>query len=79
MGTSRHTYTEVAIFRAVDGNFLGEYVAACANDRCGYLGEDNCCLWDGDLILSSLCRAYVHFGGLAYEKVSPTWYVVFSL
>lgn len=30
-------YTEMSIFVAIDGDFAGEYVAGCQNDRCGYL------------------------------------------
>jgi hypothetical protein len=32
-------YTESAIFRSANGEFIGEYVAACAADRCGYFGK----------------------------------------
>jgi hypothetical protein len=30
---------ESAIYVTVEGEFWGEYVATCAADRCGYLGE----------------------------------------
>lgn len=33
-------FVESAIFRATDGRFAGEYIAACASERgCGYLGK----------------------------------------
>jgi hypothetical protein len=32
-------YTETAIFKAFTGEFIGEYMAGCAEGRCGYLGE----------------------------------------
>jgi hypothetical protein len=33
------TYTEAAIFVSTQGPFMGEYIAACASDSCGYLGK----------------------------------------
>jgi hypothetical protein len=35
--TTGVTYTESAIYMAVDGPNFGEYVASCATSRCGYL------------------------------------------
>jgi len=32
-------FTEAAIYIPVFGRFAGEYVAECANSRCGYLGQ----------------------------------------
>lgn len=32
------SYTETAIFRALDGPYAGEYVASCASGSCGYMG-----------------------------------------
>jgi len=39
-GVGDATYTEAAIFRAINGEFTGEYVAACAQNTCGYLGKN---------------------------------------
>jgi hypothetical protein len=32
-------YVESEIYTATEGPFWGEYVAGCAADRCGYLGQ----------------------------------------
>ena len=32
-------FIESAIFCVVEGDFIGEYVACCARDRCGYYGQ----------------------------------------
>jgi hypothetical protein len=32
-------YTETAILLCTEGQFVGEYIATCANDRCGYFGK----------------------------------------
>ena len=32
-------FTEVAIYIPVFGRYAGEYVAECAQSRCGYLGQ----------------------------------------
>ena len=32
-------FVEAAIYRATSGHYSGEYVATCAKNRCGYLGE----------------------------------------
>jgi|SRR5258708_7860352 hypothetical protein len=32
-------YTECAIYIPLEGQYKGEYVAGCAFNRCGYLGE----------------------------------------
>lgn len=34
-------FTEAAIYIPVFGRYGGEYVAACANNRCGYVGQYN--------------------------------------
>ena len=33
------TFTESAIYVAIDGAYSGEYVAGCALNSCGYLGD----------------------------------------
>jgi hypothetical protein len=38
-GYGPRAYTEAAIFVATMGQFVGEYIAACARDRCGYLSK----------------------------------------
>jgi hypothetical protein len=32
-------FKEAAVFMAVRGRHAGQYVAACADDRCGYFGD----------------------------------------
>jgi hypothetical protein len=32
-------YKEASIYLAIDGQYKGEYIAECAEDRCGYLGQ----------------------------------------
>ena len=36
-------FVEAAIYLVTSGAYAGEYVASCATDNCGYLGEF-CCL-----------------------------------
>ena len=36
---SGSSYTETTVMVATCGRLSGEYVAACAKDRCGYLGN----------------------------------------
>ena len=32
-------YKEASIYVAIGGRYKGEYIAECAEDRCGYLGQ----------------------------------------
>jgi len=34
-------YTEAAIFRAFEGEFIGEFMAGCAEGTCGYLSKEH--------------------------------------
>lgn len=36
---SESAFTEAAVFMVVRGRFSGKYVAACAQEKCGYLGK----------------------------------------
>src|ERR1700742_4542741 len=38
-GTKETHYTEAAIYLPVQGLYKGEYVAECAESKCGYLGK----------------------------------------
>ena len=37
-GSDDENYTETNVFIQANGTYSGEYVAACALNRCGYLG-----------------------------------------
>ena len=39
-------YKEASIYLAIDGQYKGEYVAECAEDRCGYLGQSPISVFD---------------------------------
>jgi hypothetical protein len=39
VGRDRPDFTEAAIYRATQGQPLGEYVAGCARNACGYFGK----------------------------------------
>jgi hypothetical protein len=56
-------FKEVAIYIPVFGRYAGEYVAECANSRCGYLGQ-----------LSSLLRnaARAHSRPVPLQRVYQT-------
>jgi hypothetical protein len=32
-------FIEAAIYKASEGEYGGQYVAACAKNKCGYIGE----------------------------------------
>jgi hypothetical protein len=38
---ARGDYTESAVYLAPQGPYVGEYVAGCALERCGYIGKFN--------------------------------------
>ena len=44
-------FVEAAIYLATSGAYAGEYVASCATDNCGYLGEFRCLPTMGLLVL----------------------------
>jgi len=41
MDESNPDFVEAAIYKASNGDQMGEYIAACAKDKCGYVGKPN--------------------------------------
>jgi hypothetical protein len=43
MDIMKPSFVEAAIYIASGGEYAGKYIAACAKDECGYVGESHLC------------------------------------
>jgi len=69
-------FVETAIYLATSGTYAGEYVASCAKDNCGYLGEFRCLpavrlVLDLVMLITSIStnRAFLYSGWPIYQGV----------
>lgn len=52
MDTAKPDFMEAAIYKACQGREAGQYVATCAKDECGYVGESSDGILGSGLVLT---------------------------
>ena len=57
-------YIKAAMYMAIIGSYTGQYVISCANDKCGYLGNNEMLLWRNEC---HILTVYVVFSEQLYD------------
>jgi hypothetical protein len=69
MDITKPSFVEAAIYIAPEGEYAGKYVAGCAKDECGYIGEFPyvlfwMCVWSSPAVVQAPLEKF-------YDKLGP--------